>query len=88
MGRFTTLCPVGYPNPSFRNRQGVESSHEGRRAKFYERYRKEAEDYDEEFMKKYEEDLDTTLIFVCCVHRPKRHMLINHSRNRPVCSPL
>ena len=43
----------------------MEPPREALRAKFYERYRKEAEEYDKEFMKKYEEDLDTTLIFVC-----------------------
>ena len=35
-----------------------------RRARFYENYRKVADEYDKEFLKKYEEDLDTTLIFV------------------------
>ena len=34
------------------------------RARFYEKYRKEAEEYDREFIMKYDEDLDTTLIFV------------------------
>jgi hypothetical protein len=34
------------------------------RALFYEKYHKEAEDFDKEFMKKYDEDLNTTLIFV------------------------
>ena len=34
------------------------------RALFYEKYRKEAEDFDKGFMKKYDEDLNTTLIFV------------------------
>ena len=38
------------------------------RAQFYERYRKEAEEYDKEFMKKHDEDLNTTLIFVGCPH--------------------
>ena len=33
-------------------------------APFYEAYRKVAEEYDEEFLKKNEEDLNTTLIFV------------------------
>ena len=39
------------------------------RARFYEIYRQEAEDHDKEFIKKYDEDLNTTLIFVslpCC----------------------
>ena len=31
---------------------------------FYENYRKVAEEYDKEFLKKYDEDLNTTLIFV------------------------
>jgi hypothetical protein len=34
------------------------------RSRFYEMYRHEAEEYDRDFIKKYEEDLDTTLIFV------------------------
>ena len=34
------------------------------RAQFYERYRKVADDYDKDFMKKHDEDLNTTLIFV------------------------
>ena len=37
---------------------------EDHRAKFYEVYRHEAEEYDREFTKKYDEDLNTTLIFV------------------------
>ncbi|KAF9644475.1 hypothetical protein BDM02DRAFT_3079018, partial [Thelephora ganbajun] len=36
---------------------------EDHRARFYEHYRKEAEEYDKEFMKKHDEDLNTTLIF-------------------------
>ena len=34
------------------------------KARFYEHYRKIAEEYDKEFLKKYDEDLSTTLIFV------------------------
>lgn len=33
-------------------------------ARFYNEYRKVADEYDKEFLKKYDEDLDTTLIFV------------------------
>ena len=42
---------------------------EDHRAQFFEDYRKEAEEYDREFIKSYDEDLNTTLIFVslaCC----------------------
>ena len=38
------------------------------RAQFYERYRKVADDYDKDFMKKHDGDLDTTLIFVGYPH--------------------
>ena len=36
------------------------------RGKFYEHYHKEAGDYDNEFIKKHDDDLGNTLIFVCC----------------------
>ena len=44
--------------------QGLPSTHEDPRSRFFENYRKEAEEYDKGFMKKYDEDLNTTLIFV------------------------
>ena len=51
------------------------STQEDLRSEFYGHYRKEAEEYDKEFMKKYEEDLDTTLIFVSFVSCPDIRML-------------
>ena len=55
------------------------------RTKFYEKYCHEAEEYDREFIKRYDEDLNTTLIFVCisytsCLRCPDPVY-------RPVCSP-
>ena len=47
--------------------QDSPQTQEDHRAKFYERYRHEAEEYDREFIKKYDEDLNTTLIFVSFV---------------------
>ena len=47
--------------------QDAPLTQEDRRSRFYEHYRKEAEEYDREFMKKYDEDLNTTLIFVSFV---------------------
>ena len=41
----------------------------GHRARFYRDYRKVAAEYDKEFLKKNDEDLNTTLIFVSCSHR-------------------
>ena len=38
---------------------------EDHRARFYEDYREVAGEYDKEFLKKHDEDLNTTLIFVC-----------------------
>ena len=46
---------------------GVPSIQVNHRTQFFEDYRKEAEEYDKEFMKKYDEDLNTTLIFVSSV---------------------
>ena len=46
---------------------GVPSVQADHRTQFFEDYRKEADEYDREFMKKYDEDLNTTLIFVSSV---------------------
>ena len=43
---------------------------EDHRARFFEHYGKEAEEYDEDFMKKHDEDLNTTLIFVSPAQSP------------------
>ena len=45
-------------------KQDVLPAQEDPLGEFYEAYRKEAEGFDKEFMKKYDEDLNTTLIFV------------------------
>ena len=34
------------------------------RVEFYDKFQREADEYDRDFMKKYEEDLNTTLVFV------------------------
>jgi len=36
----------------------------GARVDFYDKFQREADEYDRDFMKKYDEDLNTTLIFV------------------------
>ena len=54
----------------------LSSTHENHQSRFYEYYRKEAEEYDKEFMKKHGEDLDTTLIFVSSVCSPRPHVFI------------
>ena len=80
-------------------KRNVVSTQEDPRGQFYEVYRKEAEEYDKEFMKKYDEDLNTTLIFVSFVSsfggrvltKPKgwsilrSHLRIHH--RRPVPTP-
>jgi len=71
--------------PLCSQKQDSPSTQEHHRTKFYEIYRREAEDYDREFIKRYDEDLNTTLIFVClCVPRVYGTL----TAYRPVCSPL
>lgn len=45
-------------------KQDTMPTREDHQARFYEDYRKVAEEYDREFLKKHDEDLNTTLIFV------------------------
>ena len=45
-------------------KQDTLPTQEDLKARFYKHYRKVAEEYDKEFLKKYDEDLNTTLIFV------------------------
>ena len=53
---------------------------------FYTMYKRETTEYDAEYMQKYDEDLNTTLIFVGSrVSESSRR--VDHSI-RPVCSPL
>ena len=49
---------------SYSQGQDPPPKEEDYRTKFYELYRHESEEYDREFIKRYDEDLNTTLIFV------------------------
>jgi len=51
------------PSPRSPRKDG-QSAQEDLRAEFYKHYHKEAEEYDKEFIKRHDEDLNTTLIFV------------------------
>ena len=44
------------------------------RVDFYTMYKREATEYDTDYIKKYDEDLNTTLIFVC----RSSFALVNH----------
>ena len=44
--------------------RGQVNDREDHQARFYEDYRKVADEYDKVFLKKYDEDLSTMLIFV------------------------
>ena len=80
--------------PPFNRGRAEFSTQEDHRARFFEDYRKEAEDYDKEFMKKYDEDLNTTLIFVSFVFLSFVHansvtgrsVLCSHLRIHPRCT--
>ena len=52
------------PRPPSGKKQNLPPTQEDPRARFFDDYHREAEEYDREFMKKYDEDLNTTLIFV------------------------
>ena len=52
---FTPSCSPGHD---------ITPPQEDPQTQFYKEYRKVAEEYDKDFLKKYEEDLNTTLIFV------------------------
>ena len=52
---------------------------------FYTMYKREATEYDTEYMRKYNEDLNTTLIFVSFCYPPLD--LGTNYTSRPVCSP-
>ena len=56
------------------------------RVDFYKMYKKESAEYDTEFVKKYDEDLNTTLIFVRCPPSYLANHLIDPCRL--VCSLL
>jgi len=64
---------------------GSEKKGSNPRAEFYAKYKQEAEHADKDFQKKYEEDLNTTLIFVCSSTRLASTEL-TFGEHRPVFS--
>ena len=66
-GRFSLASDQNVTNTPNSWAQDLPPTHDDCRARFYEHYRKEAEEYDKETIKKYDEDLNTTLIFVSFV---------------------
>ena len=62
--------------PSYSQKKGLLPTAEDYRARFYETYRHEAEEYDQEFTKKHDEDLNTTLIFVRLLYCSDGRVLI------------
>ena len=51
---------------------------------FYTMYKREATEYDTEYMKKYNEDLNTTLIFVMFCYLPDFRLVLTNSSGRSV----
>ena len=64
------LCPTrgSLRFPGRKKQARLPTDQEGHRTKFYESYRKIAGDYDKEFIKRHDDDLTTTLIFVSRAH--------------------
>ena len=56
------------------------------RADFFAVYRREAAEFDRDYVQKYDEDLNTTLIFVS-VQFGRVQSTLTLAANRPVCSP-
>ena len=70
------FCQSRYSlNPPQRRKEGPITQQGHLRTEFYKLYQKEATEYDREFMKKYDDDLNTTLIFVRPAHRPNARSL-------------
>ena len=69
-----------FPNLATSRNAGVE---------FYAKFQRVADDYDRPFIKKYDEDLNSTLIFVSTfLYAPRDlYVMLIWGRNRPVCSP-
>jgi hypothetical protein len=59
---FTAKQPIVQTSRS--SREETAFIREDRRARFYEKYRQVAEEYDKEFLEEYSEDLGATLTFV------------------------
>ena len=58
------------------------------RARFYEDYHKVAEEYDKEFLKKHDEDLNTTLIFVSSLPVSDEYVLTMGTGRSILCSHI
>jgi len=57
------------------------------RLDFYTMYKREATEYDTDHVKKYDEDLNTTLIFVRCISSaPAIYLTYSHRRDCPLPS--
>ena len=67
MGKFSLVSHQNVAKTLCIREQDVLSAQVDYRSQFYKHYRKEAGEYDREFMEKYDEDLNTTLIFVSSV---------------------
>ena len=59
--------------------------HDDPQLDFYTMYKRETMEYDTEYMQKYNEDLNTTLIFVR-FYVPSSPQIVDHAI-RPACSP-
>ena len=67
IGRFSFVPDLNVAETSRNREEETLSPQEDYRSQFYKHYRREADEYDREFMEKYDGDLDTTLIFVSFV---------------------
>jgi len=72
-------------NPSPSQRQDASPNPVDHRSQLYKHYLEKAEEYDRDFIKKRDEDLNLTLVPVSSANCATEHVLI---RGRLVCTPL
>jgi len=66
-GKFPLAPDLSVSKTARNSKLDPQPTQEDHRVRFFGHYRKEAEEYDKEFLEKYDEDLNTTLIFVSLV---------------------
>ena len=75
MGKFLSHLAKMSLTTSRSQKRDALSTQDGNEARFYDSYRKVAEEYDKDFLNKYGGDLDTTLIFVGSTSSFYEHVL-------------
>jgi hypothetical protein len=88
----TTSFPLVFSSEETRSKVSTSPLHgtaRGASVEFYDKFQRKADEYDRDFVEKYERGLDTFVIFVSVlfrIHLDRRIDLFSWA-NRPVCYP-